>query len=156
VIPTYGGEFPQHFRKTGCRDNRTCRLVRLRAPCARCKAVVQRWPDAPQIERVCLIAAMAEMARTNYAEASPHLERLLTAYPKSANRLQAELLLAQCLHHLNRADDARRSAGEAVAMAAKFMPPENPDRKEIEALAGKIRGNSTDRTPLSPTTRGTN
>ncbi|HKQ50712.1 MAG TPA: tetratricopeptide repeat protein [Phycisphaerae bacterium] len=91
---------------------------------ARCKAALQRWPEAPQIERVCLIAAMAEMARTDYAEAAPHLEKLLTAYPKSANRLQAELLLAQCWHQLGRPDEAGPKYREVLKAAESPLRPD--------------------------------
>lgn len=92
--------------------------------CARCKEVAKRWPDAPQIERVCLIAATAEMSRANYAEATPHLEKLLAAYPKSSNRLRAELLLAQCLHHLNRADEAVLKYREVLKASNSPLRPE--------------------------------
>lgn len=130
---------------------------KIKEACARCKAVVERWPEAPQIERVCLIAAMAEMARAKYAEAAPHLEKLLTAYPKSANRLQAELLLGQCLHHLNRADEAVPKYRE-VLKAAKS--PLRPDalyglalvvlQKGDHAEAGRLLDELVEKYPGSP------
>jgi TolA-binding protein len=91
---------------------------------ARCKMVAKRWPEAPQVERVCFIAAMAEMASSHYAEASPHLETLIDRFPKSASRLQADLLLAQCRHHLDRTDEAIGLYREVLKARESPLRPE--------------------------------
>jgi TolA-binding protein len=89
-----------------------------------CRAVAQRWPDAPQIERVLLIAARAELARANDAAAAPYLEKLISTYPQSANRLQAALLLAHCLHRLNRGAEAVRHYREVLKSADTPLRPD--------------------------------
>ncbi len=65
----------------------------------RCELFAKKWPANPLRERVAFFHGVSLMAIRDYEGASGYLQYVLDKHRQGVFAMQAELLLAQCLHH---------------------------------------------------------